>query len=64
MNKLNEIINLYKTNRKLFNVIVLTVNVVLIVWQGIFALVMPSRGNVILLIILIGALLYQLFRDS
>ena len=52
MNKLNEIISLYKTNRKLFNIIVLTVNVVLIVWQAIFALVMPSRGNVILLIIL------------
>ncbi len=64
MNKLNEIISLYKTNRKLFNIIVLTVNVVLIVWQAIFALVMPSRGNVILLIILIGALVFQLFRDS
>jgi len=63
MNKLNEIVNLYKTNRKLFNIIVLTVNVVLIVWQAIFALVMPSRGNVLLLIVLVGTLGFQLFRD-
>lgn len=63
MNKLYEIINLYKTNRKLFNVIILTVTVVLIVWQAIFALIMPSRGNVILLIVLIGALIFQLFND-
>ena len=64
MNKLNEIKNLYKTNRKLFDTIVLIVNIVLIVWQAIFALIMPSRANIVILLLLIGALAYQFIKNS
>lgn len=64
MDKLNEIKNLYKNNRKLFNVIILIVNVVLIFWQAIFALILPSRANIFILLLLIGTLVYQLIKDS
>lgn len=63
MDKLNEIKNLYKNNRKLFNVIILIVNVVLIFWQAIFSLILPSRVNIFILLILIGALGYQLIKN-
>ena len=63
MNKLNEIKNLYKTNRKLFDMIILIVNVVLIFWQAIFSLIMPSRANIFILLVLIGALVYQLVKN-
>lgn len=64
MNKFNEIKNLYKNNRKLFNTILLIVNIVLIFWQSIFSLISPSRSNVFLLLILIGTLLYQIIKDD
>ncbi len=64
MNKFNEIKNLYKNNRKLFNTILLIVNIVLIFWQSIFSLISPSRSNVFLLLILIGTLLYQIIKDG
>ncbi len=64
MNKLNEIKNLYKNNRKLFNTIILIVNVVLIFWQAIFTLISPGRTNVFLLLLLIGSLVYQIIRDG
>ena len=63
MNKLNEIKSLYKNNKKLFDIIVLIVNIVLIFWQAIFALILPSRINVFILLILIGALVYQLVKN-
>ena len=64
MNKINEIKELYKNNKKLFNVIFLVVNVVLIFWQSIFTLIMPGRANVFILLILIGALVYQLVKNA
>ena len=64
MNKFNEIKNLYKTNKKLFNTILLIVNIVLIFWQSIFSLTSPSRSNVFLLLILITSLLYQIIKDG
>ena len=64
MNKFNEIKNLYKTNKKLFNTILLIVNIVLIFWQSIFSLISPSRANVFLLLILITSLLYQIIKDG
>ena len=64
MKKLNEIKNMYKNNRHLFNIIVLIVNIVLIFWQTIFTLIVPSRGNTLVLLILIIAFVYQLFKDS
>lgn len=63
MNKLNEIKSLYKTNRKLFDMIILIVNIVLIVWQSIFSLILPSRANIFILLVLIGALVYQLIKN-
>ena len=63
MNKFNDLKNLYKTNKKLFDLIILIVNVVLIIWQAIFSLIMPSRANVFILLILIGALVYQLVKN-
>ena len=64
MNKLNEIKNLYKNNRKLFDLIVLIVNVVLIFWQAIFSLILPSRANIFILLVFIGALVYQLIKNT
>ena len=64
MNKLNDIKNLYKNNKHLFNTLLVLVNIVLIFWQAIFSLISPSRSNVVLLLILISALVYQLFKDS
>lgn len=63
MNKLNEIKNLYKTNKQLFNAIILIVNIVLIFWQGIFSLILPSRINILILFILIGTLVFQLVKN-
>lgn len=63
MDKLNEIKSLYKNNRKLFNVIILIVNIVLIFWQAIFSLILPSRANIFILLLLIGALVYQLLKN-
>lgn len=63
MNKLNDIKNLYKNNRNLFNIIILIVNIVLIFWQSIFALILPSRANILILLVLIGALCYQLIKN-
>jgi len=63
MNKLNDIKNLYKNNRNLFNIIILIVNMVLIFWQSIFALILPSRANIFILLVLIGALVYQLIKN-
>lgn len=63
MNRLNEIKSLYKNNKKLFDIIVLIVNIVLIFWQAIFALILPSRINVFILLILIGLLVYQLVKN-
>jgi len=63
MNKLNEIKDLYKNNRKLFDIIILIVNIVLIIWQSIFALILPSRANIFILLILIGTLVYQLIKN-
>lgn len=64
MNKLNEIKDLYKNNRNLFNMIILIVNIVLIIWQSIFSLILPSRANILILLVLIGALGYQLIKNS
>lgn len=64
MKKFNEIKDLYKNNRKLFNTIVLLVNIVLIFWQSIFSIISPSRSNVFLLLILIGTLLYLIIKDN
>lgn len=63
MNKLNDIKNLYKNNKKLFNDILLLVNIVLILWQSLFSLISPSRLNVLILLILIGSLVYQLIKN-
>jgi len=63
MNRLNEIKSLYKNNKKLFDIIVLIVNIVLIFWQAIFTLILPSRINVLILLILIGVLVYQLIKN-
>ena len=64
MNKLNEIKDLYKNNRNLFNMIILIVNIVLIIWQSIFSLILPSRANILILLVLIGVLGYQLIKNS
>ena len=63
MNKLNDLKNLYKTNRKLFDLVILLVNTILIIFQAIFTLASPSRINVLLLLILIGFLVYQLIKN-
>ena len=63
MNKIKDIILMYKNNRKLFDTIMTLVNIVLIFWQAIFSLITPSRTNVFILLLLIGALVYQLIKN-
>lgn len=64
MRKLNEIKNLYKVNRKLFNTIILVVNFVFILWQAIVSLILPSRVNVFILLVLMGSLVFLLVKDT
>ena len=64
MNKFYEIKNLYKTNKKLFDDIILFINIALIFWQIIFTLILPSRINIIILLTLIGFFVYQLIKNS
>ena len=64
MKKIREIKELYLKNQKLFNVIFLVCNVVLIIWQAIFTLIMPGRINVFILLVLIGTLVYQLIKNA
>ncbi len=63
MNKIYELINLYKSDKKLFGLITVLVNACLIIWQSIFVLIVPSRGNILILFILIGALVFQLVKN-
>ena len=63
MNKFNDFINLYKTNRKLFNMVILFINAALIVWQILFTFIIPSRINLFILLLLIGALVFQLVKN-
>lgn len=63
MNKFNEFKNLYKQNRKLFNIVILVVNFLLFIWQSIVSLIVPSRLNIFILLILVILLLYQLVKD-
>lgn len=63
MNKFNEFKNLYKQNRKLFNIVMLVVNFLLFIWQSIVSLIVPSRLNVFILLVLVILLLYQLVKD-
>mgnify|MGYP004634737023 CR=1 FL=1 len=63
MNKFNEFKNLYKQNRKLFNIVILVVNFLLFIWQSIVSLIVPSRLNVFILLVLVILLLYQLVKD-
>lgn len=64
MRKLNEIKNLYKVNRKLFNTIILVVNFAFILWQAIVSLILPSRVNVFILLLLMGSLVFLLVKDT
>lgn len=63
MNKFNEFKNLYKQNRKLFNIVILVVNFLLFIWQSIVSLIVPSRLNIFILLVLVILLLYQLVKD-
>lgn len=63
MNRFYEFKNLYKTNKKLFDLVILFVNGALIFWQIIFTLFIPSRINIIIMLLLIGAFVYQLVKN-
>ena len=63
MNRLKDLQNLYKSNRKLFNIIIFIVNIILVFLTALFTLIDPSRINVIILYILIGTLVYQLIKN-
>ena len=63
MKKFDDIKNLYKNNKNLFNDIIFILNIVLIFWQALFALISPNRLNVLILLILIGSLVYQLIKN-
>jgi len=64
MKKINEFKSMYKNNRPLFNMIIYVVMVVLIIWQSIFTLIIPTRSNIILLFILIGSFIYFYLKNE
>lgn len=64
MNKLNEFKNIYKSNKPLFNTVILFVMAFLIVWQTIFTLIIPSRINIIILLALISGLIVFYFKNT
>ena len=64
MNKLNEFKNIYKSNKPLFNTIILFVLSFLIVWQTVFTLIIPTRINIIILLLLISSLIAFYFKSS
>jgi hypothetical protein len=53
MDKFNKILDAYKNNRPLFNIIITFILGILIVWQTIFTLISPNRFNIFILLILI-----------
>ena len=64
MNKLNEFKNIYKSNKPLFNTVILFVLSFLIVWQTVFTLIIPTRINIIILLLLISSLIAFYFKNS
>lgn len=64
MNKLNEFKNIYKSNKPLFNTMIFFIMIFLIVWQTIFTLIMPTRVNIIILLILISSLIAFYFKNT
>ena len=64
MNKLNEFKNIYKSNKPLFNTVILFVLSFLIVWQTVFTLIIPTRINIIILLLLISSLIAFYFKSS
>lgn len=53
MNKFNKLLEIYKTNKPLFNVLIFFVLGILIIWQIIFTFIVPARINIFILLILI-----------
>ena len=58
----NKIIEKYKKNKEIYNVILPFMLAVLLIWQIIFTLIFPLRINVIILLLLIGFIIYFFFR--
>ena len=64
MNKLNEFKNIYKSNKPLFNTMIFFIMIFLIIWQIIFTLIMPTRVNIIILLVLISSLIAFYFKNT
>ena len=58
----NKIIEKYKKNKEIYNVILPFMLAILLLWQIIFTLIFPLRINVIILLLLIGLIVYFFFR--
>lgn len=64
MNKLNEFKNIYKSNKPLFNTMIVFIMLFLIVWQIVFTLIIPTRINIIILLVLISSLAIFYFKNT
>ncbi|MEG2457835.1 MAG: hypothetical protein RSB41_02985 [Bacilli bacterium] len=64
MKTLNDLKNMYKTNKPLFNMVIFVVLCVLILWQAIFSLILPNRINILILLTLFGGLVFFYFKNS
>ncbi len=62
MKRFNSFYELYKKNKEIFDVIIILILSVLLIWQIIFTLIFPLRINVIILLILIILILFFFFK--
>ncbi len=53
MDKFNKILETYKNNKPLFNIVIVFLLAILIIWQTIFTLVSPNRFNIFILLVFI-----------
>lgn len=62
MKKINQIYEKYKKNKEIYNVIIIFMSFLFLIWQIIFTLIFPLRINIIILLLLIGFIIYFFFR--
>ena len=62
MKKFNNIYEKYKKNKEIYNVIIIFMSFIFLIWQIIFTLIFPLRINIIILLLLIGFIVYFFLR--
>lgn len=67
MKKFNKLFEVYNKNKEVYDVIIILILCLLLIWQIIFTLIFPLRINVIILLILIasiGVFFYRVYRGN